>query len=167
MALLVFPSGPCLPASLPAHSSSPMYACSLSYRFSCSSSELLCVQAASCFSFLGVLFQEMHRGVTTAPAAEGESSRSPLWLPTSIPCFAAALGARQTLHVSQLNEFKWHKNGASEIVFFEQNDWNGLVEEGLGTCKRAGRTTVQQGPGKQREQLRPLHPLHPFWGMFP
>jgi len=53
-----------------------------------------------------IVFQETHGGVTTAPAVEGESSSSPPWLPASIPCFAAALGAHWTFPVSQLNEFK-------------------------------------------------------------
>lgn len=50
-------------------------------------------------------------------------------------------------------------NCASKIVFFEENDWNALAEEGPGRCQRAGKA-VHQGPGKQQQHLRALHLLH-------
>ena len=53
-ALLVFPSGPCLPASLPAHPALPCMPTLRHAGFSRFSSEMLCVQPESWFSLLAV-----------------------------------------------------------------------------------------------------------------
>lgn len=66
----------------PAHPSSPLYPCSMSYWFCRLSYKLLCVHPESCFSFFIVLFHKVNQDVTRAPAAERESSHLPPGLPT-------------------------------------------------------------------------------------